>query len=102
MKKGAFEGMTCTWYSGDDSSSKSTSDKLFYCNNKMNRLGEPSVQVSKTLFTLAEENDVHLQNNLQHILVTMYRSNKFFPISEDRRDKDGIMSAVVGVKLGNY
>lgn len=61
---------------------------------------ESSVQVQHTLFHQLDEQEVVLAHSVQHILITMYKNNKFFPVELDRLTKEDVTSPVVGVKLG--
>lgn len=98
--------MICTWYANTGNNP----DRLFYCvtTNRSSLMGmqdkvvESSVQVQHTLFHQLDEQEVVLAHNIQHIVITMYKSNKFFPVERDQIGKEDITSPVVGVKLGKY
>lgn len=104
MKQDGFAGMLCTWYAN----TASNPERLFYCvtTNRsslmtmQDKVVESSIQVQHTLFHQLDEQEVVLTHNVQHILITMYKSNKFFPVEKDRLGKEDVTSPVVGVKLG--
>lgn len=63
---------------------------------------ESSVQVPGSIFHQLQESEDYKKRDFKHVhvLVTMYKNSRFFPVSEDMRGVKGVTSPVVGVKLG--
>lgn len=106
VKQDGFTGITCTWYVGG----ANNQERELYCGTTNHtkpltlndKVLDSSVQIPATLFQQLEDQDIILSHNIQHISVVMYKNNKFFPVNEQRRKKDDVTSAVVGVKLGEF
>lgn len=102
VQEDLFGGTICTWFG----SSKNTSDKLFSCvtKNQVTMLGnmmECSVQIPASIFHALQDIKGYDSRSVQHIIVTMYKNNKFFPVDEETEGFADVTSPVVGVKFGN-
>lgn len=94
----SFSGLTCTWYSGTDSS------RLLHCatNNRSTTIGladktiEASVQLPASLFQQLGGSTIAYQ-----LMIAMYGDNKFFPVVNQDENMD-VLSCVIGSKLSEF
>lgn len=107
VKKEGFPGMKCTWYVNPNN----RKDFLFACvpssnqeiENLQGKIVEASVTIPNTVFNdLEEEQRLNLTNDIYNILIHMHSSSKLFAIDNERRGKEDVTTAVVGVQLGKF
>ncbi|CAG9766682.1 unnamed protein product [Ceutorhynchus assimilis] len=100
--KDNFPGIKCSWFRNELNSM----DSLFSCNNNNNvpdsmvlqgKSIETSVFVPESLFIRSK--DSIADEVKDNVIVSMHSSSKFFPIDDERVGKEGVSSAIVGVKI---
>lgn len=104
IKRNGFSSLKCTWYSD----TQKDSERLFYCVTNSNsdttelpgKTIEASITIPETLFEQLEDQNYELTDKIYNILVSVYASNKFFPIDIKRENKFDVLSTVIGTKLG--
>ncbi|XP_018330847.1 adhesion G protein-coupled receptor A3-like [Agrilus planipennis] len=107
IKKEAFVGMTCSWYS----SAVNNSDRMFYCVTSssptvttgiMNKKIDASVQIPASLFSQLKEQEEPVDTEeVQRLLVVMMANGKLFSLDESLKGSKAITLPVIGVKLAN-
>lgn len=61
---------------------------------------ESSVQVPASIFEQLQETGNYKKHGVRHVIVTMFKNNKLFPVGEDGQYVRDVISPVVGVRLG--
>ncbi|KYB24876.1 adhesion G protein-coupled receptor A3 [Tribolium castaneum] len=105
VKRNGFSSLKCTWYTDI----QKETERLFYCVTNSNsdttelpgKTIEASITIPETLFEQLEDQNYDLSDKIYNILISVYSSNKFFPIDEKRENQVDVTSPVVGAKLGN-
>ncbi|XP_066141971.1 adhesion G protein-coupled receptor A3 isoform X1 [Euwallacea fornicatus] len=102
--KESFPGIKCTWFRND----LNPLDSLFSCstNNNMpdstvlqDKNVETSVILPDSVFVQTKNEVAGDIKSSYNVVVSMYSSSKFFPIDQEKVGKEGVTSAIVGVKI---
>lgn len=98
MGKDGFPGIKCSWFRNEIT----PSDSLFSCTTSnvpdSGTLQGKSIETSLIIPEgLLPKIEVYDKNSV--FLVSMFSTSKLFPIDDDRYGKEGVASAVVGVRI---